>query len=861
MRKRLVTLCTAAVVAGALFVGCSGNEPNLAELRQMSVSKVHVERTYFKDAHGRYIHFNGVNLGGSTKVPYTVDPLSYIGRPFPLAEADKHFAQIKDMGFNSIRLLWMWEAVEPDEKGVYDSEFLDYFEKIIAKAGEHGLYVLINLHENLFSRHIFVRYNENTDNFYKRYCRDNAAGKADWSRVCQKASDCDPDETCDTPKKLEKNLLVDSFLATLPDFDRDGAGSPLPTSDPDSFFSDRVAGDGAPFWAVKACLPEKNLEDRAWGQFKALGQLAANVDAITGMMDSLSGGDEAAGPEMDMNAVTQTVLKGEAAQILPGDVEQGNDLMPWTLWLANSAISADVQRCYASYFAGDVVFPKLRYEMPDGRMVSVKEYLQSSVAGCWVEIAKRASKYDNVIGYDLMNEPLSAFVGLAAVAAMFQGGTGAVEGLLTNLLGPEMGGSVSQIIFGLQVLPPVPARPSPPEKPEVPVQTSGETKAEYDVRVDAYEKAQKQYQDILVPQYEAKVATWTDTRDDLMKRWGLEGADLMGILGLFYGFDETYLQPLYERIGQAIVEVDPTAIIWIEESMGLNAVLGESRNGFFEMNMTRPAGLDQVVFAPHWYPDIYPLLGFNVDPRQFTAEEWEYRDWVEPLTEKAAKATYSLGNLPVVYGEFGTYFNYNGIDWSVENDYIISEQILDNYYEAFEELGASRMVWCYTADNDKYYGDHWNHEDFSVLGFDGEPRGRRAYDRPFARALAGKLISTHFFSGLHYYDPQKGIADPYKEFALRFESKETDAPTEIHVPTFQYEDGFYVWLSDGYALYDHEDQTLYYFPTADEPGHVHEVVIRPPQTSETSPGDVRDNRGWRYFFRGDELIERTGGDR
>lgn len=73
----------------------------------------------------RTILFKGVNLGGGTKLPvgntsherngYWVDydrQVSFIGRPFPLEEADQHFARLANLGFNLLRFIVTWEAVE-----------------------------------------------------------------------------------------------------------------------------------------------------------------------------------------------------------------------------------------------------------------------------------------------------------------------------------------------------------------------------------------------------------------------------------------------------------------------------------------------------------------------------------------------------------------------------------------------------------------------------------------------------------------------------------------------------------------------------------------------------------------------------
>ena len=837
------------------LLGCEGQKPDFDKLKEMSISRVTTDLTHFRDEHGRYVHFNGVNVGGSTKIPFTVNPLSYIGRPFPLEEADKHFRQIRQLGFNSIRLLWIWEAVEPNEKGVYDQEFLDYFEQLIVKAEQHGLYVLINLHENLYSRHLFVRYNEDVDWLYHSNCRDRNTDTPDFSTTCQSQADCPPTHICAKPKKSERNTLVDSVLTAFPK-PTDSKGLPLPLdAEPDAYFSDRVQGDGAPLWAVKACLPEKDFNHPAWGTLKAIGRLADYQDTISELLESMGG---EAGPAVNDTMVTGSILRAKTRGFLPEEIEQATDIMPWSLWGIVAAISSDVQRCYGALFAGDDIFPEMKVTLKDGSRQGIEDYLQESITGAWVEVAKRAAGHKNVIGYDLLNEPLGAYVGLAIMALAFQGGTeDAIRNLVLNLAGKEMGTTINTLIFGLNILPPVPEHPSLPEEPVEPVKTTAESNEDFAARHAAYESAKSQYDNVLYPEYQLRLGVWEKERDALMERWGLAGADLMSIVGMHIGYDKKYLQPFYERMGQAIQAADPEAIIWIEESFGIGMLTGGGLGmSQWEMNMTYPAGIDQAVFAPHWYPDIYPMLGFNVGPREFTAEEWEYRDWTEPLIDRASRAAYSLGNIPLVYGEFGTYFNYNGIDWSVDNNYTISEQILDNYYESFEALNYHRMVWCYTADNDKYYGDKWNHEDFSILDFEGKPRAERVFNRPFARNLSGKLIESHFHSDLHYFDPQKGTTNEYREYVVEMESKESSAPTEIHIPRIQYPDGFYVWISDGYALYDDAGRTLYYFPTEDEPGHIHRVAIRAPQTAGE---DIRPNNDWNYFFDGDEVIEGQGG--
>jgi hypothetical protein len=120
---------------------------------------------WFLDPLGRHTLLRGVNLSGSTKVPYSpngathlgVDfqnwaDVSFAGRPFPLAEADEHLSRIAHWGFNTLRLLVTWEAIEHAGPGRYDEAYLDYVREVTKKAAEHGLLVFIDPHQDLWSR-------------------------------------------------------------------------------------------------------------------------------------------------------------------------------------------------------------------------------------------------------------------------------------------------------------------------------------------------------------------------------------------------------------------------------------------------------------------------------------------------------------------------------------------------------------------------------------------------------------------------------------------------------------------------------------------------------------------------------------
>ncbi len=131
----------------------------------MSLPRLTIDGLWFREPSGRRVLLRGVNLGGDCKVPTSPDErthrptdfaghreVSFVGRPFPLAEAESHFARLRHWGFNCLRLLTTWEAVEHAGPGVYDEAYLDYLAEIARLAGAFGFYAFIDFHQDAWSR-------------------------------------------------------------------------------------------------------------------------------------------------------------------------------------------------------------------------------------------------------------------------------------------------------------------------------------------------------------------------------------------------------------------------------------------------------------------------------------------------------------------------------------------------------------------------------------------------------------------------------------------------------------------------------------------------------------------------------------
>ncbi len=120
---------------------------------------------WFIDEKGSTVLLRGVNLGGSSKVPFTPNgathiktdfsnhrDVSFVGRPFPIKEADEHLSRLKHWGFNCLRFLVTWEAIEHEGPKQYDKEYLDYIEEILKIVESYKFYTFIDPHQDVWSR-------------------------------------------------------------------------------------------------------------------------------------------------------------------------------------------------------------------------------------------------------------------------------------------------------------------------------------------------------------------------------------------------------------------------------------------------------------------------------------------------------------------------------------------------------------------------------------------------------------------------------------------------------------------------------------------------------------------------------------
>lgn len=95
---------------------------------------------HFYDEHGRVRIFHGSNR---------------VKKSFPwyfheMLDADEEFALMKKMGFNVMRLGFMWTGYNPQE-GVFNQTYIDTVKTIVRKMADHGVYALLDMHEDVLS--------------------------------------------------------------------------------------------------------------------------------------------------------------------------------------------------------------------------------------------------------------------------------------------------------------------------------------------------------------------------------------------------------------------------------------------------------------------------------------------------------------------------------------------------------------------------------------------------------------------------------------------------------------------------------------------------------------------------------------
>jgi endoglycosylceramidase len=133
---RNISLCLLVIL---LSPGChQSNLNNLDVLNDPLKNGTSISGTRFIDSYGRQVVFNGINKVNKDPQKNYID-----------SDSSEIFNQFRKWGLNCVRLGVIWAGVEP-EPGKYNEIYLDKLEKQVNWAAQNGIYVLLDMHQDLF---------------------------------------------------------------------------------------------------------------------------------------------------------------------------------------------------------------------------------------------------------------------------------------------------------------------------------------------------------------------------------------------------------------------------------------------------------------------------------------------------------------------------------------------------------------------------------------------------------------------------------------------------------------------------------------------------------------------------------------
>jgi hypothetical protein len=137
----------------------------------MSPIRLRIDGRTFRDPQNREVVLHGINAAADAKFPATPDQpshvsedffdgdnVSFVNRPFPLEDAATHFSRLRSWGYNTIRYIFTWEAIEHAGPGKYDEEWVDHTISILRTAKEFGFYIFMDPHQDVVCRLQYIKF-------------------------------------------------------------------------------------------------------------------------------------------------------------------------------------------------------------------------------------------------------------------------------------------------------------------------------------------------------------------------------------------------------------------------------------------------------------------------------------------------------------------------------------------------------------------------------------------------------------------------------------------------------------------------------------------------------------------------------
>lgn len=510
------------------------------------------------------------------------------------------------------------------------------------------------------------------------------------------------------------------------------------------------------------------------------------IDPHQDVWSRFSGGDGAPGWTLEVVGFDPRKFAETGAAIVHAT---HGDPFPRMIWPTNATKLA-AATMFTLFFAGNDFAPNTTIAGEP-----VQDYLQRHYIAAVTRAAERICDLDNVIGYDIINEPLRGYIGWKDLRER--------EGHLQTGLSPT---PYQSMLLG----------------------------AGYSLEVDLLERRLTGIKKIGTQRVNpAGSRAWLDGFDCVWRRNGVwdvgPGGNPVLLQADYFSkinareveFARDYLRPFARKFARQIQAAHPGAIIFLE---------GDTINDTLEWSEDDPR---PAAYAPHWY-DAYVIYFKSFNPWAAVDARGAGRIVLGPANIRRSfrnqiahlknHARQKMGNIPTLIGEFGIAYDLNQRRAYASGDFSAQIRALDRSLCAMESNLVSWTIWNYTPDNSNQRGDLWNDEDFSIYSRDqrSDPddlnsggRGLPALLRPYPQKTAGEPLELSF-------DYRK------RTMFYRFRhDPRVDQPTEFYVPAYQYPRGYRVSVSDGDYEVLEKDQKLIYRHTHNQPEHT--VRIQPEQ--------------------------------
>ena len=138
--KRIFTIINYLLLVSFIifsFLACQNK--NSMEEQQFLPTEITVKEDKFIDNYGREIILNGINVVSKSKSQ------GYIPEG-----GSELYKNLKKWGVNSIRLIIIWDRLEP-EPGIYNEDYLNEIDELVELAKQNDLHVVLDMHQDLFS--------------------------------------------------------------------------------------------------------------------------------------------------------------------------------------------------------------------------------------------------------------------------------------------------------------------------------------------------------------------------------------------------------------------------------------------------------------------------------------------------------------------------------------------------------------------------------------------------------------------------------------------------------------------------------------------------------------------------------------